>query len=54
MLISFVYVVLHRVLQLIVLCGQSREFKELEIVVLRHQLGSCGGKRVESGAHRYS
>jgi hypothetical protein len=32
------YLVLHRVLQLIVLRFCSREFKELEIVVLRHEL----------------
>jgi hypothetical protein len=32
------YVVLQRVLQLISLLGRSTEFKELEIVVLRHQL----------------
>ena len=32
------YVVLQRVLQLISLLGRSSEFKELEIVVLRHEL----------------
>jgi hypothetical protein len=35
---SLCYLVLHRVLQLIVLRFCSREFKELEIVVLRHEL----------------
>jgi putative transposase len=35
---SFVYVVLRRVLQLVALRFCSEEFKELEIVVLRHQL----------------
>jgi putative transposase len=35
---SFCYVVLRRVLQLAVLRFRSEEFKELEIVVLRHQL----------------
>jgi putative transposase len=35
---SFCYLVLRRVLQLAVLRFRSEEFKELEIVVLRHQL----------------
>jgi putative transposase len=35
---SFCYVVLRRVLQLAALRFRSREFKELEIVVLRHEL----------------
>ena len=39
MLISLVYVLLRRLLQLVILLGQSRDFKELEIVVLRHELG---------------
>ena len=39
MLISLVYVLLRRVLQLVILLGRSRDFKELEIVVLRHELG---------------
>jgi transposase InsO family protein len=34
-----VYVLLRRVLQLVILLGRSRDFKELEIVVLRHELG---------------
>jgi hypothetical protein len=38
-LISLVYVLLRRVLQLVILLGRSRDFKELEIVVLRHELG---------------
>jgi len=37
--ISFVYVLLRRVLQLLMLFRRSRDFKELEIVVLRHELG---------------
>ncbi len=41
MLLSAWYVVLQRVLQLVVLRLRSREFKELEIVVLRHEMGSC-------------
>jgi hypothetical protein len=32
------YVVLQRVLQLVALWLRSREFKELEIVVLRHEI----------------
>ena len=39
MLISLVYLVLRRVLQLVMLLGRSGDFKELEIVVLRHELG---------------
>jgi putative transposase len=35
---SFCYVVLRRVLQLAALRFRSKEFKELEIVVLRHEL----------------
>jgi transposase InsO family protein len=38
-LISLVYVLLRRVLELVILLGRSRDFKELEIVVLRHELG---------------
>ena len=38
MLISLVYVLLRRVLHLVMLFGRSRDFKELEIVVLRHEL----------------
>ena len=38
MLLSAWYVVLQRVLQLVVLRLHSREFKELEIVVLRHEM----------------
>jgi putative transposase len=37
-LLSVCYVALQRVLQLVLLCFRSREFKELEIVVLRHEL----------------
>jgi hypothetical protein len=36
--LATVYVVLQRVLQLVVLLCRSAEFKELEIVVLRHEL----------------
>ena len=38
MLLSVCYVSLQRVLQCLVLCFRSRESKELEIVVLRHEL----------------
>ena len=38
MLLSACYVVLQRALQLVVLRLRSREFKELEIVVLRHEM----------------
>jgi hypothetical protein len=37
-LLSLCYLVLRRVLQLATLCCRSNEFKELEIVVLRHEL----------------
>ena len=37
-LLSVLYVVLQRVLQLVSLVFRSTEFKELEIVVLRHEL----------------
>jgi putative transposase len=36
---SLVYVSVRRGLQLVAVCCRSREFKELEIVVLRHELG---------------
>ena len=38
MLVSLCYVVLGRLLQLVLLCLRSNDFKELEIVVLRHEL----------------
>jgi hypothetical protein len=41
-LLSAWYVVLQRVLQLVVLRLRSREFKELEIVVLRHEMAILG------------
>jgi hypothetical protein len=37
-LISLVYVLMRRVLYLVMLFGRSRDFKELEIVMLRHEL----------------
>ena len=38
MALSVLYVAFHRVLQLFLLLFRSPEFKELEIVVLRHEL----------------
>jgi putative transposase len=35
---GFLYLALRRVLELVALCFRSTEFKELEIVVLRHEL----------------
>jgi putative transposase len=35
---SFVYLALHRLLELMVLCWRSTDAKEVEILVLRHQL----------------
>jgi hypothetical protein len=35
---AFLYLALRRVLELLALCFRSIEFKELEIVVLRHEL----------------
>src|SRR6266540_2802337 len=35
---AFLYLALRRVLELVALCFRSTEFKELEIVVLRHEL----------------
>jgi hypothetical protein len=35
---SFVYLALRRVLELMVLCWQSADAKEVELLVLRHQL----------------
>jgi hypothetical protein len=37
-LVSFCYVLLRRLLQFIAVLVRSKEFKELEIVVLRHEL----------------
>ena len=38
MLLSVCYVALQRILQCVLLYFRSREFKELEIIVLRHEL----------------
>jgi hypothetical protein len=37
-LASLLYVLLGRVMALVLLCSRSSEFKELEIVVLRHEI----------------
>ena len=39
MLISLAYLVLRHVLQIVMLRSRSRDFKEVEIMVLRHELG---------------
>jgi hypothetical protein len=41
-LLSLVYLVLRFILQLLLLSLPSEEFKELEIVVLRHELAVVG------------
>ena len=47
---SFVYLALRRSLELILLCSRSAEAKEIEILVLRHELavlrsaGCCHGR----------
>jgi hypothetical protein len=38
LLASLLYIALRRLLQLVGLCCRSRDFKDLEIVVLRHEL----------------
>jgi putative transposase len=38
LLASLIYIALRRLLQLVALCLRSQEFRELEIVVLRHEL----------------
>ena len=38
---SFVYLALCRLCELMVLCWRSADAKEVEILVLRHQLKSC-------------
>ena len=49
MLLSAWYVVLQRVLQLVVLRLRSREFKELEIVVLRHEIANPAPSHPSTG-----
>ena len=41
-MVSVIYVLVRRVLELVVLGCRSRRYKELEIVVLRHELGVLG------------
>ena len=45
MLVSFVYVVAFRLFALVLLLGRSDGSKELEIVLLRHELAISGGIR---------
>jgi hypothetical protein len=40
--LSVVYVAVQRILQLVSLLFRSADAKELELVVLRHELRSCG------------
>jgi putative transposase len=47
---SFVYLALRRVLELMVLCWQSAEAKEVEILVLRHQLAILSRQRPRLGS----
>jgi putative transposase len=42
---SFAYLALRRSLELIVLCFRSAETKEIEILVLRHELAVLGRQR---------
>jgi hypothetical protein len=44
--LAFCYVVLRRVLQLAALRFRSTDFRDLEIVVLRHELAFCGDEPV--------
>jgi hypothetical protein len=38
LLVSFLYLALRRMIELVLLRARASEYKELEIVVLRHQL----------------
>jgi putative transposase len=44
LLASFIYLALRRLIELVLLRPRSRQFKELEIVVLRHSARSCAAK----------
>ena len=48
-LVSFCYLVLRRLLQLAALRVRSNDFKELEIVVLRHELAILRRRRKRNG-----
>jgi len=52
-LLSICYVALQRVLQLVLLRFRSREFKELEIVALRHESSSLRAIPGQRGASPY-
>jgi putative transposase len=50
--LSLLYMALGRIIELLLLLGRSREHKELEILVLRHELRVLGrGRRVRYQAH---
>ena len=52
-MLSLLYVAFGRIFELLLLLGRSREYKELEIVVLRHELRVLRrqGGRVRYRAH---
>jgi len=50
-LLSLVYLALRLVLQLLLLSFRSEEFKELEIVVLRHELAVVRRQVARAGCH---
>lgn len=61
MLASLLYVLLGRLMALVLLCFRSSEFKELEIVVLRHEVAvlrrqvarpACGPRTARSWRRR--
>jgi hypothetical protein len=51
-LASFLYAMFGRVTALVLLCVRSSDFKELEIVVLRHELAVMGPPGLEPGTNR--
>lgn len=51
MFLSLCYVVLQRVLELAALRFRSNDFKELEIIVLRHELAMTRWVRIVSNLH---
>jgi hypothetical protein len=44
--LSVLYIAIQRILQLLSFLFRSTEFKEPEIVVLRHELASCDARSV--------
>jgi len=49
---SFCYLALRCLLQLVVLRPRSKQFKELEIIVLRHELSVLRRQAVDHGSRR--